>query len=81
MADNDSDEDNVFMSPHKPKDMKKKKKKKKLKSEPRVRKIVRNFEFRLDDKEPCRNNTSLIQGYTGHWKDPAYITMMHVCFF
>ena len=78
MADNNSDEDNVFMSPHKTRDDKNKKKKKKSKSEPRVRKSVRHFEHRLDDNEPCCNNLTLIQGFTGHWKDPAYITMMHV---
>jgi hypothetical protein len=80
MSDDDSDKDNVFMSPHKPKAVKQKKKKK-LKSEPRVRKIVRNFEFRIDEKEPSRNNLTLIQGYTGYLKDPVFITMMHVRLF
>ena len=78
IANDNSDDDNVFMPSPKSKDEKKVKRRKKAKSEPRVRKIVRKFEYRLDENEPCRDNVTLIQGYTGHLKDPVYITMMHL---
>ena len=77
IADDNSDDDNVFMPSPKSKDEKKVKRRKKTKSEPRVRTIVRKFEYRIDDNEPCRDNVTLIQGYTGHLKDPVFITMMH----
>ena len=81
LNDNNSDEDNVFVSPKKTREVKKVKRRKKSKAEPYVRKIVRNFEYKVDENEPCRNNITLIQGYTGHLIDPAYITMMHVRLF
>ena len=78
MEDNDSDKDNVFVSPQKTKEVKTKKRRKTSTSVPRVRKIVRNFEYRVDEKEPSRDNLTLIQGYSGHLKDPSFIAMMHL---
>ena len=44
---------------------------------PRGKRKEESVSFVVSDKEPGRNNVHLIQGYTGHLKDPVYIKMMH----
>ena len=52
-------------------------KKQKTCTVPESKTIVRTIEYKSYKNDPRHNNLSIIQGYTGHWKDPVYIAMMH----
>jgi hypothetical protein len=68
---------NVIMLPPKAKIVNKPKKRMKISTVPHVRKIVKTIKYEPPQNDPGRNNLSLIQRDTKHWKDPAYIAMMH----
>ena len=75
--ESDDDDDNVFVSPKKIRDVKKVKRRKVSKPISKVRKCVKEFEYGVDNVEQSQNNLTLIQGYIGHLKDPEYVTIMH----
>ena len=52
-------------------------KKQKTCTVPESKTLVRTIEYNPPKNDPRYNNLSIIQGYTGHWKDPVYIAMMH----
>ena len=50
---------------------------KKQKRDPSYKEDTETFEYVLGHHDKNRDNVTYIQGYTGHLRDPVYITLMH----
>lgn len=50
---------------------------KKIKRDPSKKEHNEQFNYVLGPYDMHRDNATYIQGYTGHWKDPVYIKLMH----